>query len=186
VLVVLGVVEQRHAASAAGGGGASLCSRATKPDGVVVIGDLSTYDNPGEFVAALAPHPRPRPSRRTTLSRPRSPRSSKRPWSGAASIGPGRPTPVIPPPSPPGCGWTAAMTCWSSSGRKSTARRRGRGSQQLQVAVAAQSRTPRPRDPPGDGAADAKQACAGACLLSPGSAHSPRGRGLARSTFTPD
>jgi hypothetical protein len=48
---------QAGQAFAAGGRGSSYCSIATKPDGVVVIGDLSTYDNPGEFVTALAPLP---------------------------------------------------------------------------------------------------------------------------------
>lgn len=44
-------------AAAAGGGGTSYCSNATKPDGVMVFGDFSTYSNPGEVVSALAPLP---------------------------------------------------------------------------------------------------------------------------------
>jgi hypothetical protein len=49
-------------ASAADGNGASYCSNAGKPDGVVDVeavqrGDLSTVNNPGEFVTALAPLP---------------------------------------------------------------------------------------------------------------------------------
>jgi hypothetical protein len=33
------------------------CSGSGKPDGVVVVGELSTYNNAGEFVTALAPLP---------------------------------------------------------------------------------------------------------------------------------
>jgi hypothetical protein len=44
-------------AHGAGGGGASICSGSGKPDGVVVVGDLGTYSNAGELVAALAPLP---------------------------------------------------------------------------------------------------------------------------------
>jgi hypothetical protein len=56
-LTALLLLEATGPASAAGGGGTSFCSHATKPDGVLVIGDLSTYANPGEFVTALAPLP---------------------------------------------------------------------------------------------------------------------------------
>jgi hypothetical protein len=44
-------------ANGAGGGGKSFCSNSGQPDGVVEVGDLSTYDNAGEFVSALAPLP---------------------------------------------------------------------------------------------------------------------------------
>jgi hypothetical protein len=44
-------------ANGAGGGGQSFCSNSGKPDGVVVVGDLSTYNNAGELVSALAPLP---------------------------------------------------------------------------------------------------------------------------------
>jgi hypothetical protein len=47
---------------AAGGNGTSYCSNASAPDGVVDVeavqrGDISTVNNPGEFVTALAPLP---------------------------------------------------------------------------------------------------------------------------------
>lgn len=51
------------AAWAAGGNGASVCSNATKPDGFVDVeavqqdGDISSVNNPGEFVTYLAPLP---------------------------------------------------------------------------------------------------------------------------------
>ena len=45
------------AALAAGGGGQSYCSLSTRPDGHLIVGDLSTYSNAGEFVSALAPLP---------------------------------------------------------------------------------------------------------------------------------
>jgi hypothetical protein len=44
-------------AQAAGGNGASYCSNASAPDGEIVVDDLTTYDNPGEFVSALSPWP---------------------------------------------------------------------------------------------------------------------------------
>jgi hypothetical protein len=56
-LTALLLLQATGEAFAAGGGGASYCSISSKPDGVVVIGDLSTYANPGEFVTALAPLP---------------------------------------------------------------------------------------------------------------------------------
>ena len=42
-------------ADADGGNGASYCSISSKPDGFIVLGDISTYDNAGEFVTSLAP-----------------------------------------------------------------------------------------------------------------------------------
>jgi hypothetical protein len=40
-------------ASAAGGGGSSFCSNSGKPDGYVVDGDVSTYNNAGEIISRL-------------------------------------------------------------------------------------------------------------------------------------
>lgn len=51
------LVAAAPAALAAGGQGRSYCSLSSKPDGHVVVGDLSTYSNAGELVSALAPLP---------------------------------------------------------------------------------------------------------------------------------
>jgi hypothetical protein len=40
-------------ASAAGAKGASFCSGSSKPDGFVIDGDVSTYNNAGEIISRL-------------------------------------------------------------------------------------------------------------------------------------
>ena len=44
-------------AQAAGGNGTSFCSNSGAPDGVMIVGDVSTYSNAGEVVSAQAPLP---------------------------------------------------------------------------------------------------------------------------------
>jgi hypothetical protein len=48
VLAVTGGV-----AAAAGGNGQSFCSNSSKPDGFVIDGDVSTYNNAGEIISRL-------------------------------------------------------------------------------------------------------------------------------------
>jgi hypothetical protein len=52
VLAIASTATYSGIAHGAGGGGTSICSGSGKPDGVVVLGDLSTYNNAGEFVTA--------------------------------------------------------------------------------------------------------------------------------------
>jgi hypothetical protein len=56
-LTIASIAVYAGTANGAGGGGASICSASGKPDGEIVLGDLSTYNNAGEFVTALAPLP---------------------------------------------------------------------------------------------------------------------------------
>jgi hypothetical protein len=51
VAAVVGIAG--GSASAAGGNGASFCSGSDKPDGYVVDGDVSTYNNAGEIISRL-------------------------------------------------------------------------------------------------------------------------------------
>ena len=57
VIVVAAGSAAGTTATAAGGNGTSFCSGSSAPDGYIVIGDLGTYNNAGEFVSALAPLP---------------------------------------------------------------------------------------------------------------------------------
>jgi hypothetical protein len=54
-LTVASLASFAGTAQGAGGGGTSVCSGSGKPDGYVVVGDLSTYNSAGELVSELAP-----------------------------------------------------------------------------------------------------------------------------------
>jgi len=51
VVVASGLAAVAAPVSAAGGNGASFCSGSSAPDGVVVDGDVSTYNSAGEVIS---------------------------------------------------------------------------------------------------------------------------------------
>jgi hypothetical protein len=53
--VALGAFAFAAPAGAAGGNGASYCSGASAPDGVVDVNDPGTWNSPGEVVSYIAP-----------------------------------------------------------------------------------------------------------------------------------
>jgi hypothetical protein len=55
VAMALGAFAFAAPAGAAGGNGASYCSGASGPDGIVDPGDVTTWNSPGEIISFVAP-----------------------------------------------------------------------------------------------------------------------------------